>query len=231
MAEIGAGAIEKALGIPSNGRPVHRSGTGFAASLSETMPSPKGEYASPVGDGTEAEKPPYGHYAVAVTRLLEAAEDTIGEDPASARDCIARAIAILRPDEGAERRSRGKAFALRRSSALRGGLTPWQIRALADYIETNLSTRLRGADLARMAKLSGSYFTRAFKESFGETPHGYVMRRRVHHAETLMLTTDQPLGWIALACGFADQAHFCRWFLRLTGERPKSWRMTRRRLP
>lgn len=231
MAEIGAGAIEKTLGLPSNGRPVARPAPGFAAPLSESISSPRPESISSSKDVAEGEKPPIGHYAVAVTRLLEAAEDAMVDDPASARDCIARAIAILRPDEGAERRSRGKAFALRRSSALRGGLTPWQIRALADYIETNLATRLRGADLARMAKLSGSYFTRAFKESFGETPHGYVMRRRVHHAETLMLSTDQPLGWIALACGFADQAHFCRWFLRLTGERPKSWRMTRRRLP
>lgn len=121
-------------------------------------------------------------------------------------------------EDGAERN---------RTSSLRGGLTPRQIRKLAEYIDDNLASNLRGVDLARVANLSSSYFARAFKESFGETPHSYVMRRRINHAKTMMLGTAETLSHVAAASGFADQAHFCRSFLRMTGHRPKGWRMSR----
>jgi transcriptional regulator GlxA family with amidase domain len=97
-----------------------------------------------------------------------------------------------------------------------------------EYIDANCTENLRGADLARVAKLSTSYFIRAFKASFGETPHAYVIGRRITLAQAMMLETDDPLGLIAVACGFSDQAHFCRRFRLATGTRPQNWRGTRR---
>jgi AraC family transcriptional regulator len=169
-------------------------------------------------------------YAVVLARLLEAADRALEGDAASARDYIARALALLCPNSGrveqADNRHRSAPM-----PCVRGGLAPWQIRKLVDYVEANCAEDLHGADMARIARLSTSYFIRAFKASFGVTPHAYVIRRRIAQAMTMMLETDAPLGRIALACGFSDQAHFCRRFRQATGTRPQNWRGARRVMP
>jgi len=112
--------------------------------------------------------------------------------------------------------------------ATRGGLAPWQVRRVTDYIEEHLSSTIRLQDLAAIARLSHSHFCRAFKESLGHPAHAYVMRRRVQRAQGLMLTTAESLSQIAALCGMADQAHFCKLFRRLVGESPNAWRRARR---
>jgi AraC-like DNA-binding protein len=72
--------------------------------------------------------------------------------------------------------------------------------------------------------LSSSHFSRAFKESYSETPHAHIVRRRIERAAKLMLTTDEPLSRIALACGLCDQAHLTKLFRRGTGQPPAAWR-------
>jgi AraC-like DNA-binding protein len=66
---------------------------------------------------------------------------------------------------------------------------------------------------------------------FGETPHAYVIRRRMAQAKSMMLETDSPLGHIAVACGFSDQAHFSRRFRELAGIPPQRWRSARQGAP
>jgi AraC family transcriptional regulator len=172
--------------------------------------------------------PPIALYNSVLVRLLQAVDGALDGDPPSARDCLARAMALLGLETDDLDHAERETKRTDRVAKARGGLTPWQIRKLAEYVEANLSSGLRGSDLAQVAKLSGSYFARAFKESFGETPRSYVMRRRIYHAKVMMTHTDEPLSQIAVACGFADQAHFCRCFLRATGHRPLSWRLARR---
>ncbi|MEJ0034515.1 MAG: AraC family transcriptional regulator [Gammaproteobacteria bacterium] len=111
--------------------------------------------------------------------------------------------------------------------ATRGGLAPWQIRRVTEFIEEHLSSTIRLQDLAGIARLSHSHFCRAFKESLGHPAHAYVMRRRVQRAQGLMLTTTESLSQIAALCGMADQAHFCKLFRRLVGESPNAWRRAR----
>jgi transcriptional regulator GlxA family with amidase domain len=86
-------------------------------------------------------------------------------------------------------------------------------------------------DRAALAKLSCFHFFRAFRGTFGETPHGYLMRRRVERAQGLLLTTNAPLGEIATECGCSDQAHFTKLFHRFVGESPGAWRRTRATAP
>jgi AraC family transcriptional regulator len=117
-----------------------------------------------------------------------------------------------------------------RSIVARGGLAPWQVRRVTDYIEANLAATIRLQDLARIARLSHSHFCRAFKESVGHPAHAYVMRRRVQRAQALMLNTVDSLSQIAAQCGMADQAHFCKLFRRLVGESPNAWRRARRQV-
>ena len=62
-------------------------------------------------------------------------------------------------------------------SYVRGGLASWQLKRVNDYIEANLGSTIRAADLARIAQQSVSHFSRTFRRSVGYTPHAYVMRR------------------------------------------------------
>jgi AraC family transcriptional regulator len=114
---------------------------------------------------------------------------------------------------------------------VRGGLSPWQIRKVASHIEAHLDHPIRNEDLASIVQLNPSHFGRAFRNSFGEPPHEYVIRRRVERAQGLMLSTDASLGEIALDCGLADQSHLTRLFRRLVGESPRAWRRARSSAP
>jgi transcriptional regulator GlxA family with amidase domain len=110
---------------------------------------------------------------------------------------------------------------------VRQGLAPWQVRRVLAHIDANLSTPIRNEDLAAVARLSTSHFNVAFRNSVGESPHEYVIRRRVERAQGLMLSTDKPLSDIAAECGLADQPHLTRLFRRIVGESPAAWRRAR----
>ena len=109
-----------------------------------------------------------------------------------------------------------------------GGLAPWQVRRVTNHIECHLDTAIRSKDLAAMVRLSSSYFSRAFRGSFGQSTGHYVHHRRMERAQGLMLTTDESLGRIALECGMSDQAHFNKLFHRIVGETPGAWRRARK---
>jgi AraC family transcriptional regulator len=106
----------------------------------------------------------------------------------------------------------------------RGGLAPWQKHKVRNYIEDRLGGSVRIRDLAKLVSLSAGHFSRAFKESFGESPHTYIVRMRIERAQTSMLTTFSSLSQIAFECGFADQAHLCKCFREATGTTPGGWR-------
>ena len=107
-------------------------------------------------------------------------------------------------------------------------LVGWQIRRVRDYIEAHLSTRILVADLSAIVQRSEAHFARAFKKTFGVSPHAYLLRRRVEKASHLMLVSDDSLSDIALACGMTDQAHLCKIFRQTTGQTPAAWRRERR---
>jgi AraC family transcriptional regulator len=110
---------------------------------------------------------------------------------------------------------------------VRGGLAPWQIRRVSTYIEEHLVETIRNRELATLVRLSSFHFCRAFRQSFGDSPHRYIVRRRVERAQGLMLTTTVSLAHIAVSCGIADQAYLNKLFRRLVGETPGSWRRAR----
>jgi AraC family transcriptional regulator len=106
----------------------------------------------------------------------------------------------------------------------RGGLATWQARRTLAYIEANLASKMEIDDLANVVALSRSHFSRAFKHSVGLSPMEYVVVRRVERAKTIIRETKEPLAEVALACGFADQAHLNRRFRDVVGVSPGRWR-------
>jgi len=113
-----------------------------------------------------------------------------------------------------------------------GSLMAWQVNRVLAYIEEHIETSLRATELAALARLSSGHFSRAFRVSIGQSPHAYVLCRRVEWAKRLMLSEDSPpLAEIALCCGLSDQAHLSRLFRKLVGETPSAWRRKFRALP
>jgi AraC family transcriptional regulator len=108
------------------------------------------------------------------------------------------------------------------------GLAPWQIRQLRLHLHSNLGSKITTHGLADIVRLSPSHFSRAFTVSFGNSPHRYLLQRRMERSQDLMLTTTAAIADIALDCGLVDQAHFGRLFRRLIGESPAAWRRARR---
>lgn len=105
----------------------------------------------------------------------------------------------------------------------RGGLSPLKAKRLERYIEQNIGEKIDNDVLAGLADLSVSHLSRAFKIIFGDSPHAYLIRRRIERAKTLMLQGEETLSQIAILCGFSDQAHLCRHFVRHAGLSPKRW--------
>jgi AraC family transcriptional regulator len=109
-----------------------------------------------------------------------------------------------------------------------GGLLAWQARKVREYVDGHIAGPIRVADLGALIQRSEAHFSRAFKRTFGASPHAFVIRRRVEMAAHYMLETDACLSDIALRCGFTDQAHLCKHFRQATGETPGAWRRARR---
>ncbi len=152
----------------------------------------------------------------AVSRLVDAVANAGDVDIEMTRGILEKALALLTESPGSGH--------FRSASPPRGGLTCWQAKRVATYVSEHLSASLRTSDLAAVVQLSVSYFSRAFKVSFQETPGEYVIRQRMRIAQDMMLTTGRPLADVALECGFCDQAHFSRLFRRVVGQSPSLWR-------
>ncbi|WP_342238199.1 AraC family transcriptional regulator [Inquilinus sp. OTU3971] len=148
--------------------------------------------------------------AEAAEALIEDVRCGLASDPAAARAAAVRLVTLLTLSGAAE--------------GSRGGLASWQKRRVDRYLRRSLHRPLRLEELAEQAALSVSHFARAFKDSFGTTPHGYIIRLRLERAQRLMLATSDPLSQIALACGLTNQAHLSKLFRRWLGETPSAWR-------
>jgi AraC-like DNA-binding protein len=159
--------------------------------------------------------------AAKLLRLLINAAAFLETDLQAAKACIEEASALLAA--GSESSDASQTVASARHT-----LAPWLARRLRTHIDANLDQPIHISDLAGFTDLSASYFFRAFKGSFGMPPHSYIVRCRLERAQRLLLSTDDPICQIALACGLSDQAHFSRLFRQQTGQSPGVWRRQRR---
>ncbi len=79
-------------------------------------------------------------------------------------------------------------------------------------------------DLAAAAGLSRAHFSREFRRAFGDSPHGYLLTRRLERAAALLRTTDNSVAEICVAVGLASVGSFTTSFKRMFGASPTAYR-------
>src|SRR5918911_2229494 len=95
-----------------------------------------------------------------------------------------------------------------------------------DLADARYFERLGVDDLARAAGLSRAHFSREFRRAFGETPHGYLLTRRLERAAQLLLTTDRSVADICFSVGLSSVGSFTTSFTRTSGVSPTAYRAT-----
>jgi AraC-like DNA-binding protein len=93
-----------------------------------------------------------------------------------------------------------------------------------DTMDRRYAEQLDIPALARAALTSEAHFIRTFKQTFGETPHRYLQRRRLERAMALLRETDRPVTEICLDVGFTSLGTFSRTFTRVLGMSPTAYR-------
>ncbi|MER6798795.1 AraC family transcriptional regulator, partial [Amycolatopsis mediterranei] len=104
------------------------------------------------------------------------------------------------------------------------GLSDRQFARVRDLMAERLAEPVPLADLAALAGLSVSQFSRRFKARTGLPPHRYLLRLRVEQAGLLLRTGDDPIAEIAVRCGFSHQEHLTRVLRAQLGTTPAALR-------
>ena len=106
-----------------------------------------------------------------------------------------------------------------------------------DLVDARYREPLDVAALARAAHLSEAHFSREFRRAFGETPHRYLLTRRLERAAELLRQTDRSIPEICFDVGLRSVGSFTTSFGRLFGRSPTQYRAafppaaTRARVP
>ena len=104
-----------------------------------------------------------------------------------------------------------------------GRLKPWQVTTAKQMMLDHLDIGISVTSLAEACGLSRSHFSRMFKETARLSPQQWLREQRLRKSKDLLQASKMMLADIALECGFYDQPHFCRTFMRSEGMTPQAW--------
>ncbi|HUR84517.1 MAG TPA: helix-turn-helix transcriptional regulator [Solirubrobacteraceae bacterium] len=93
-----------------------------------------------------------------------------------------------------------------------------------DLADARYAEALDVGDLAAAAGLSRAHFSREFRRTFGESPHAYLLTRRLERAAALLRTTDRSVADICLSVGLQSIGSFTTSFTRMFGRSPTAYR-------
>src|SRR4051794_32278627 len=95
-----------------------------------------------------------------------------------------------------------------------------------DLADARYAETLDVDDLARAAGLSRAHFSREFRRTFGESPHAYLLTRRLERAASLLRSTDHSVAEICFSVGLQSVGSFTTSFTRTYGMSPTAYRRT-----
>jgi AraC family transcriptional regulator len=113
---------------------------------------------------------------------------------------------------------------LNRARSIDGVLSPEHLARVDRLIQEKLSERLAIRDLGASVGLSAFHFCRIFRNATGQSPHQYLVAKRIEEARRILISTELPLVGVARHVGFRTQAHFTKVFRALTGSTPGAYR-------
>ena len=93
-----------------------------------------------------------------------------------------------------------------------------------DFADANYRDPIDVDDMARVACLSRAHFSREFRRVFGESPHGYLLTRRLERAAALLRHTDHSVADICMSVGLQSVGSFTTSFRRSYGRTPTEYR-------
>jgi AraC-like DNA-binding protein len=93
-----------------------------------------------------------------------------------------------------------------------------------DIVDARFREPLDVPSLARAAYLSPAHFSREFRRAFGETPHQYLLTRRLERAAAMLRNTDRSVADICLTVGLRSVGSFTTSFRRVYGISPTAYR-------
>jgi AraC-like DNA-binding protein len=93
-----------------------------------------------------------------------------------------------------------------------------------DLADARYFERLEVDDMARAAGLSRAHFSREFRRAFGDSPHAYLLTRRLERAAALLRNTDRSVAEVCLSVGLQSVGSFTTSFTRMFGKSPTAYR-------
>jgi AraC-like DNA-binding protein len=93
-----------------------------------------------------------------------------------------------------------------------------------DLADARFAEEIGVEDMARAAGLSRAHFSREFKRAFGESPHTYLLTRRLERAAALLRTTDRSVSDVCFSVGLRSLGSFTTSFARTYGLSPAAYR-------
>jgi len=94
-----------------------------------------------------------------------------------------------------------------------------------DLVDAYYADQLDVDDMAEAACLSRAHFSREFRRAFGESPHTYLLTRRLERAAAMLRTTDRSVADICVSVGLQSIGSFTTSFTRTYGKSPTAYRM------
>lgn len=98
------------------------------------------------------------------------------------------------------------------------------LKRVISYIHQNYQRQLTLGELSALVGMNEQYFCRFFKKALGKTPISYINDYRIHHAATLLSTTELPVMEVCLESGFNNLGHFMKEFKKATQLTPLQFR-------
>src|SRR5438477_2055847 len=103
-------------------------------------------------------------------------------------------------------------------------LTVRHLLRARDVADARYSEPLGVEDLARVAGLSRAHFIREFRRAFGESPHAYLLTRRLERAAALLRNTNRSVADICFSVGLQSVGSFTTSFTRTYQRSPTAYR-------